>query len=437
MTEISIGQNFIKDKISSILKYLGQRSYYIYIWQYMIGEIARYSFANIKMNKIFEAIFVILITLIISEINYSFFKVFSNKKNYFKYAICISLAVFTVISYLPVNDAFDREDLQESIEKNNKEIEEKNHNFKAKSEETSEETSNEETTEEMVKEDDVIEEENTDETLENLEIKEQEEVFKKDETQKKEKPLEEKQPQEKDSHKDKTKKENTEKKIEEKSEEKKVKNNNEMSKEKPAHNQAKTQENQAPPEKKKEEKVQNAPNEQNAPKSEQTAPASENKHSELKNISCTVVGDSVIINSDSYLRAKIPNLYLDGKVSRQLATGVKVLQNIKSSVGLGDAIVIALGSNGDFNIENLTKIRQIAESRPIIFVNCVIPDPWESSVNKKLQDFVASDENSYLVDWYSYAKNRKDIFYNDMTHPKPDGAKEYAELILNKLDEIF
>ena len=42
-------------------------------------------------------------------------------------------------------------------------------------------------------------------------------------------------------------------------------------------------------------------------------------------------------------------------------------------------------------------------------------------------------ENITIIDWYKYAKGEKQLFYKDATHPKPEGAKAYAEFILESI----
>ena len=40
-----------------------------------------------------------------------------------------------------------------------------------------------------------------------------------------------------------------------------------------------------------------------------------------------------------------------------------------------------------------------------------------------------------MIDWYSVAKNKKEIFYKDATHPNEKGAKEYTELLKTELSK--
>lgn len=385
VTEISIIRDDFIGKIEKIFYYLGQRSYHIYIYQYMIGEISRYLFSSIMIDSIYIFLIQIFVTLAISELSYQLFK--QKGKAYFPATIFIILSLFLFINYLPVRSISDGEVMAKSIEENQAEIMKKNkdvvmangvNNDIQSSEEKNLILGNDEKVHSGIK-------------LSNGEIIKF--MMQDDEN---------------------------------------LENNSEI-----LQDTDLIEENQQNLEKISSDPSENSPG-QEMPKQI----PHDNKYSQeelelLSSISMTCVGDSVIINADSYLRSKIPNLYLDGKVSRQLVTGIDVLQGVKNNVGLGNVILIALGTNGDFDKQKLAKFREIAEDRPIIFVNCVMPDSWEGSVNKKISDYVELDSNSYLVDWYSYAKTRKDIFYSDLTHPKPIGAEEYADLILKKVLQIY
>lgn len=149
----------------------------------------------------------------------------------------------------------------------------------------------------------------------------------------------------------------------------------------------------------------------------------------LKNLSVTAVGDSVIININSYLRDFIPNLYLDGEVGRDFPDGPVVLQNIKNSQGLSDIIIIALGSNGKMEADDLNQIMDIADGREVLFVNTSHTQPWEDYINDQIKKFCDKTDNAYLIDWYSYAKGKKDLFAQDLVHPNVEGSEVYAKIV--------
>lgn len=153
----------------------------------------------------------------------------------------------------------------------------------------------------------------------------------------------------------------------------------------------------------------------------------------LKNLSVTAVGDSVLININSYLRNYIPNLYLDGEVGRDFPDGPNVLTNIKNNQGLGDIILISLGSNGKLEADDLDQIMEIADGREVLFINTSHTQPWQDYINGQIADFCEKTENAYLVDWYSYAKGKKDLFAQDLVHPNVKGSEAYAKIVARAL----
>lgn len=162
----------------------------------------------------------------------------------------------------------------------------------------------------------------------------------------------------------------------------------------------------------------------------------ENELKYLKNLSVTAIGDSVLININSYLRDYIPNLYLDGLVGRDMIDGPNVLLNIKNNHGLGDIIIIALGSNGKLEADDFDQIMEISENREVLFVNTSHTQPWQDYINEEISSFVTKTKNAYLIDWKSYASGKKDLFAKDLVHPNVEGSKAYANIIARALLNI-
>lgn len=162
----------------------------------------------------------------------------------------------------------------------------------------------------------------------------------------------------------------------------------------------------------------------------------ENELDKLRNMNVTIVGDSIMALCADNIKGFIDNIYIDAAVSRQLYQSVDILKDIKNDGKLKDVVVIALGSNGDFNTENLNKILNIVGDKKLVFINTCIPENWENNVNNKLENFASENDNVYIVDWYDYAKEKPEIFYDDKAHPNIKGAKEYTVLLLKKLLEI-
>lgn len=153
----------------------------------------------------------------------------------------------------------------------------------------------------------------------------------------------------------------------------------------------------------------------------------------LSNLNVTAVGDSVIINADSYIRKFIPNFYLDGEVGRDMVSGPDILSQIKNNYGLGDIILVSLGSNGSANQADLEKIMQIADGRDVYFINTSHTQSYMDQVNKSLESFCQKNDRAHLVDWRSFIKDRPDYLAKDRTHPNIPGSDSYAKLLIRKI----
>lgn len=159
----------------------------------------------------------------------------------------------------------------------------------------------------------------------------------------------------------------------------------------------------------------------------------EGELSYLNHLSVTAVGDSVLININSYLRKYIPNLYLDGEVGRNMSDAPNVLKNIKDQQGLGPIVIVALGSNGNLEADDFNQIMEIAEDREVLFVNTSHTQPWQDYINEQIAKFCDKTDNAYLIDWYSYAKEKPNLFAQDLVHPNVEGSEAYANIVARAL----
>lgn len=159
----------------------------------------------------------------------------------------------------------------------------------------------------------------------------------------------------------------------------------------------------------------------------------ENELNYLKELNISAIGDSVIINADSYIRKFVPNFYLDGEVGRDMVSAAEVLRKVKANAGLGDLVVVALGSNGSANENDLKNVMEVADGRDVYFVNTSHTQSYMDYVNKSLKEFTDKNQKAHLVDWREYVKDRPDLLAPDRTHPNVPGSDGYAKLILRKI----
>lgn len=327
--------------VKTILYYIGLRSYYIYMWQYIINTFISYAFAHTTKSRILAYILEIFLVLILSEITYIIFQKRFDLKKYFIISAVIILSLNVLANFIPNPKAEDMKNLEKRISDNKENIKKNNEKFlqDQKKKENKNKLSN-------------------------------------------------------SNEKDKDKKENDNKKSEKK----------EITFEKKAYDDFNF---------------------------------TEKEREFLKNTSITAIGDSVLINIDPFIREFNPNLYLDGEVGRQMTDGPKVLQDIKNKNGLGNIILVSLGSNGTLSEQNMLDILNISEGRKVFFVNTVNSQSWEGPINTKIKKFCDENKNAYMVDWYKFAKEKANLFAKDMVHPEVEGSKAYRNLIEREIINSF
>ena len=147
----------------------------------------------------------------------------------------------------------------------------------------------------------------------------------------------------------------------------------------------------------------------------------------------TFIGDSVMKMGEPYIKEIFKDANIDAKVSRQFTDLPKVLESLKANKKLKNIVIIHLGTNGVINKESFESSMKLLEGKTVYLMNTVVPKPWEKSVNESLEEWSEGYDNITIIDWYKYAKGEKKLFYKDATHPKPEGAKKYAEFILETI----
>lgn len=188
--------------------------------------------------------------------------------------------------------------------------------------------------------------------------------------------------------------------------------------------------------KEKENSNENILNNENQAPKDIIQKANENKI-EAKNQNITFIGDSVMLCAEEDLRKTFPNSNVDAKVSRQSWDLRKVLDELNSSNNVKDIVVVHLGTNYSINKSEFTEMLKSIGNKKIFLINCIVTKSWEEQVNKTLKEITDENENIKLIDWYSFAKEKKELFYDDATHPNIKGAKEYTKLLETNLQNYL
>lgn len=155
-----------------------------------------------------------------------------------------------------------------------------------------------------------------------------------------------------------------------------------------------------------------------------------------QNLSVTAIGDSVMAGSSNNLGTIFPNMIVDAGVSRQMINSFDIVSSYKNKGALADTVLIGLGTNGPFTADDLAEMMEtIGSDRHVFWINTRVPRDWQGAVNNLLTESAKKYKNLTIIDWYDYANAHSDWFYDDQTHPNPEGSKWYSAFISKSIIE--
>ncbi|MCB0996031.1 MAG: hypothetical protein KDB21_13120, partial [Acidimicrobiales bacterium] len=142
------------------------------------------------------------------------------------------------------------------------------------------------------------------------------------------------------------------------------------------------------------------------------------------------IGDSVLLGSIAELDADIGSeLIVDAEVGRHFLNAPEVIARHVAEGTMGDVVVIHLGNNSAINDDIFDDTMRAVGDVPVVVVNVAVPRRWESIVNDVIARAPERWPSLTVVDWYSAASGRWELFGPDGVHPSPEGRLLYAQLV--------
>ncbi|MFC6253498.1 acyltransferase family protein [Secundilactobacillus hailunensis] len=162
---------------------------------------------------------------------------------------------------------------------------------------------------------------------------------------------------------------------------------------------------------------------------------SKRQYVQVKDLSVTAIGDSVMVDVSKDIRQVIPNTYVSAGVGRQIWQAPKEIESLKSQGALANTVVINLGTNSPMTDSQIDKVIQmVGPKRHIFWVNTHVPTRnWEASVNATIAKAAKRYPNVEMVDWHGLSKDHQSWFYSDNVHPNPTGNQNFTRLLIQQL----
>lgn len=156
-----------------------------------------------------------------------------------------------------------------------------------------------------------------------------------------------------------------------------------------------------------------------------------------RDIPISLIGDSVSVINSYHVFGYLPNLELDAMSNRQMHEVWDIYAALKEDDLIGQALIVALGSNGDIDTDTLEKVWEDLGDKPLFLVNIVLPySITEAERNTALETFVQDHEGVYLINWRKVAEGHTDYFQEDLIHPNNYGCKAYSQLLTKSVVDL-
>jgi peptidoglycan/LPS O-acetylase OafA/YrhL len=146
----------------------------------------------------------------------------------------------------------------------------------------------------------------------------------------------------------------------------------------------------------------------------------------------SAIGDSVMLGAAYTLAAAVPGIDLDTAVGRQSETTVAIVRDRAAAGTLADVVLIHAGNNGPISAAHIDQIMQvIGPSRKAIFLTVNVPRAWQDPNNATLAAVLSKYANATLLDWHGAVEENPALVYSgDGIHLTSSGAAQYAAMVV-------
>lgn len=143
-----------------------------------------------------------------------------------------------------------------------------------------------------------------------------------------------------------------------------------------------------------------------------------------------VIGDSVASGVKNLFVANFPRGYMDAKPNRQIDGGIEAYKQVAATGKVGTKVVFSLGTNAYLTKESLEEaVAAVGEEKHIWFVTVRKPGPSKFKSNAAIAEVAATYKNVDVIDWYAASEGHDEYFNGDGTHLSMKGGKVYWSLI--------
>jgi len=161
----------------------------------------------------------------------------------------------------------------------------------------------------------------------------------------------------------------------------------------------------------------------------------EQKLQNLENIQVVGIGDSVMLGAVDQLYTKFPDSYFDAEISRTAYVVPGILQSLNEQGIGGEAVILALGANGDCTDDVRNQIIELCGDREVFWMT--VTNDSSVNVNHTMWEYAEKVANFHVIDWATYSQGHPEYFGGDGLHLTEEGKIAYSECVYQTVVETM
>ena len=156
----------------------------------------------------------------------------------------------------------------------------------------------------------------------------------------------------------------------------------------------------------------------------------------IRSLEPLFIGDSITVDIEEEVLARMPNATVDGNIGRQLWDVQSLVEeNYTDFVDGDDIVVLQLGTNGTIAENDMEALVDLFGDATVYLINTRSPRDWQNDVNALLMSVSENNENVHLIDWHGTSAGHPEYFSTDGVHLTPLGKQVIVQEIVDVIDE--
>ena len=151
----------------------------------------------------------------------------------------------------------------------------------------------------------------------------------------------------------------------------------------------------------------------------------------------TAIGDSLVVTSADGLAYRFPGITFLARSNRQWPDAASVIEAGLADGSIRDNVVLHFGTNAGVDGKALrAALTALGPDRRVVVMDLYVRATFTESSNATLEKVVADFPNAVVGEWNATIGRQPEALQTDQVHPDLDGMHVYAEVVARAFDSL-